>query len=552
MCTGLRSPCFGKCDSKPSSISDCLLSESVPSDLSLNISQSHGQGELEVPAKGTSESVLHTCGYDCDNYSGLGKIHSRYAIMDLLPDNVLLEIFDFWGIIERRVLVWPSTWKWYRFVHVCRRWRRIALASPKRLKIQLYCVSGTPVKTHLSCWRAFPISIDYFSTCHESLSISDECNLLSALEHSDRICDLDLAVSTTQLRKLVKVMQKSSYQALKYLGLVIDGSDVDSESLATLPDGFLNGSVPRLRHLELESISFPALPALLASTSDLVDLHLYEIPKSGYISPEAMAAGLATLPRLEDLFIGFASFDSLPHRISLPLVSRVVLPALTSFEFEGYSDYLEDLVAQIDCPKLKKIKIWYFYQYAGFQAAQLFEFINSSEGPWLRQFRRLDIRLVYDICLHLSHTIDIILRGAEWGLSHIIQLFDQFSTKLCDVRHLSIGYYRRSPEIDRSEWVRLLHPFTAAQTLYVCRLWVEKYDHPRRAITGDMGIEEDVLPALGLLCIDCPQSDFLTFFENFVTSRQQSGRPVTTVRFNWEFQDKLRRYLSEEDKKPFR
>ena len=68
VCTGLRSPCFGKCDPKSSLISDCLLSESVPSNLSLNMSQSHGKIQGEVPAKGTSESVLHTCGYDRDNY----------------------------------------------------------------------------------------------------------------------------------------------------------------------------------------------------------------------------------------------------------------------------------------------------------------------------------------------------------------------------------------------------------------------------------------------------------------------------------------------------
>jgi hypothetical protein len=467
--------------------------------------------------------------------------------MDALPENILLDIFDFCGINARPE---RSIWKWDRLVHVCRRWRRIVFASPKRLDIRLFCAPGTPVITHLTCWPAFPIIIDYCPVRRKSLSPSDEYNVLSALEHSNRVCTLDLTVTTTQLEKLVMIMQKSSYPTLGYLGLVIDDDD---ETPAILPCGFLNGSVSCLKQLELDTVSFPALPTLLASASNLVKLHLYRVHESGYISPEAMAAGLAASPHLLDLFMGFNSFESLPNRTSHPLVTRVVVPALTSFEFEGASDYLEDLVARIDCPKLKGVKIWYFHRHASFRTAQLFEFINRSEEPLLRQFRRLDVRFVFDICLQVSHTIDITLRGTQWGLSHIVQLFDQFSTKLCDVQHLSIGNYRRGPEIGGNEWLQLLHPFTTVRTLYVSRLWVEQYHRPsREEITGKMGTEEDVLPALGLLCIDCPQAEFLTFFENFVAYRRHSGRPLTTVRCDWEFQENLRSYLSEEDEEPFK
>ena len=199
--------------------------------------------------------------------------------------------------------------------------------------------------------------------------------------------------------------------------------------------------------------------------------------------------------------MGFALFESLPHRISLPLVTRVILPALISFEFEGYSDYLEDLAAQIDCPKLKTIKIWYFHQFTtDFQAAHFSSLSIArktpgyvSSGAWMFAF-------VYDICLQVFHMIDIILCGAEWGLSHVIRLFGQFFTKLCDVRHLSIGYYRQGPEISNNDWVRLLHPFTAAQTLYVCRLWIDECHRPD--CEDISATEENILP---VLCIDCPQ-----------------------------------------------
>ena len=160
--------------------------------------------------------------------------------MDFLPDIILLNIFDFWRIIDYPVRLWKSTWKWDRLVHVCQRWRQIVFASPNRLQIQLLCASGTPIKTHLSCWPAFPIILSY--SVGEGLSISDEYNVLSALEHSNRIGTLDLTVTTTQLDKLVKVMQKSSYPALGCLVFAVN--DSDDELPAVFPGAFLNGSVP--------------------------------------------------------------------------------------------------------------------------------------------------------------------------------------------------------------------------------------------------------------------------------------------------------------------
>ena len=65
-----------------------------------------------------------------------------------------------------------------------------------------------------------------------------------------------------------------------------------------LPVEFLGGSAPGLQSIHLYALPFPALPTLLLSTSDLVYLHLRNIPQKGYISPEAMVVGLAALPNL--------------------------------------------------------------------------------------------------------------------------------------------------------------------------------------------------------------------------------------------------------------
>src|SRR6266852_2574427 len=72
-----------------------------------------------------------------------------------------------------------------------------------------------------------------------------------------------------------------------------------------LPDSFLGGTAPRLRSLTLIGVSFPALPKLLLSATHLVYLHLFYIPQSGYIPPNAMAISLSALTSLESLCLMF-------------------------------------------------------------------------------------------------------------------------------------------------------------------------------------------------------------------------------------------------------
>ncbi|KAN0134719.1 hypothetical protein V8E53_007504 [Lactarius tabidus] len=466
--------------------------------------------------------------------------HGYETIIDILSDDVLLDIFDI------------CAEEWDMLVHVCRRWRQLVFASPRRLQIQLHCKPGTPVRTHLSYWPAFPVIVQY---SFNSLAPSDVDNVIAALQHSNRVCELDLTVKNPQLAKLVTVMQQS-YPALEYLALSF-GRDAP-----VLPDGFLGGSVPCLRVLDFEAVPFPALPALISSASDLGELRLYDIPKSGYISPEAMVAGLASLTSLWFLRIAFKSKNSCPDQNSVPPVTRVVLPALSSFEFQGASDYLEDLVTRIDCPKLRWIKIWYLCRRTSFRAAHLLQLIDRSENHWVRQCRWFDVHFFPegDICLDFAYLRDLVptcitFQGSNWGDSHLVQMFRQFSPKLSTVRHLSIAYGRLSAGMGQIEWGQLLHLFTAAQTLHVCRDGV-CHDPPTvEGVTTDMviGADPEILPALGLLFLEHQrQVPCLAFFENLVAARQLSSCPVTAVVCKSEFEKRFKSYLSEEDKDIFR
>lgn len=136
------------------------------------------------------------------------------------------------------------------------------------------------------------------------------------------------------------------------------------------------------------------------------------------------------------------------------------------------------------------------------------EFINRLDDLRLRQFRKLHLRLDFmeDIRLEVFHsrhiTTSITLQGTYRGASFLAQLFGQFSTKLSEVRHLSIACGRPSSEIGQNEWMQLFNPFTAVQTLHIDR----GRDHlPIENVTRERTTEADseMLPALDLLYLDC-------------------------------------------------
>ncbi|KAH9163255.1 hypothetical protein EDB89DRAFT_575917 [Lactarius sanguifluus] len=306
--------------------------------------------------------------------------YSSATTIGMLPDNVLLEIFDSYRTQSHTYqedlphsVVLKSPWKWHLLAHVCRKWRQIILESPLRLNLQILCTHKTPVRKNLGIWPAFPIAISYYPPGTSKRPLG-QANVINAFKHLDRVCYVSLNLTVPQLGKMVTVMQEP-FPVLTYLDVSLGGG-----SAPVLPANFLGGSAPCLRTIHLRDIPFPALPSLLLSASDLVKLELRNIPPTGYISPEAMVASLAALPRLEIFVIEFRSATSRPDQILPPPVIRTVLPSLTYFEFQGASEYLEDLVARIDGPQLDHIFTIYL-KFVDIQVAQLSRFINRSVGP---------------------------------------------------------------------------------------------------------------------------------------------------------------------------
>ena len=298
----------------------------------------------------------------------------------MLPESVLLDIFRFYK--EDLDRPYP-VWKWHLLVHICQRWRQLVFASPLRLDLRIFCSSRNFVGKDLGIWPAFPICVDF--DCHsdrrDGNNAPSEDNIVTVLGHVDRVCYVRLGVTRSDLGKISGAMQKP-FLVLATLRIMSKDGDAP-----VLPAEFLGGSAPRLQNILLDGVSFPALvPSLLLSTSDLVDLKLLNIPPSGYISPEAMAVGLAALPRLSRFAIVFQSPSHRPDHVHPPPVTRTVLPSIIHLYFVCSNEYLDDLVARIGAPQLNQISIRHSNLLVDFRVAQLPTFMARSVGLKLTQF----------------------------------------------------------------------------------------------------------------------------------------------------------------------
>ncbi|KAH9981606.1 hypothetical protein BJV74DRAFT_854510 [Russula compacta] len=460
--------------------------------------------------------------------------------INMLPDDVLLEIFDF-AIEDISYIVWT----WAKLAHVCRRWRHIIFTSPQRLHLRIVCSSRTPTRTSLDIWPPpFPIAI----CCHSGL-ISGEMgvdNIIAALEQRDRISEIGFHVPSFVFARFAAVMQEP-LPALTNLELVSN-----ARSAPALPETFLGGSVPRLRSLYLDGIPFPALPRLLLSARDLVNLRLLTVPHSGYVSPEAMATCLATLTRLESFELVFHTARARPGQSSRrpPPPTRAVLPALTHFRYQGVSEYLEDLVARINAPQIDNLWIKFSYQPV-FELSQLPRFIARTEK--LKTFSQANV-------LFQDHSVDIIFppktRKAEddWfhlmisckepdrQLSSMAQVCNSSLPPLPALEYLYIrkqGFppprWQSTDNMENTQWLELLRPFAGVRNLYLGEDLGLRVAHALQELTGESVAQ--VLPALQSLFFEGLQSPQRAqrVIGRFVAARKLSGHPVAV--HPWERKD---------------
>ena len=462
---------------------------------------------------------------------------ARTTTIDILPDDVLLQIFDFCGVVDHS-LEFPChpVPEWHSLVHVCRRWRQVIFASPHRLDLYLLCEQGTPVRKNLGIWPAFPIIIhyDYYSHRTPKLSSYDEDNIIAALEHPDRVRCLKLPVTSSVMEK-VAALAPESFPMLTQLWLT-----AEYESISIFSSAFPAGSAPRLREIHLDGVFFPTLPTFLSSASDLVVLYLHRIPNTSYTSAEVIGASLAALPKLHDLSIEFR-LPSSPHqsgssRTCAAPPTQVVLPALTFFGFQGTSVYLEDLVSQFGAPRLASIRI---QCQPIFQVPQLFRLISqtqiieqahvmNAEVHFYHPY--VQIRLFSEEVLNRQDFLDleIISQGLDSQVSHLSEALSKSSMVLSNVHYLYIlmdGTQPGRDNVGHSEWLALLRRFTAVQKLLVSYGIARPIADALNDVTAAMAPE--ILPALRSLQLIGERAGRV---KEFITARQLSGLPPVIIR----------------------
>ena len=474
-----------------------------------------------------------------------GDSYRQATTISALPDNVLLEIFCFYkekAENRRNYFGYRPEWKWHLLVHVCRGWRQVVFGSPLRLKLRILCTPRTPAGKALGIWPALPIVIDIRRNggpYYDNLPSSSEDNIVAALEHSDRVCEIWIRTLGSNLEKIVTTMQ-GTFPLLTVLHILsVSGNG------PVLPAEFL---APRLQMITLHRIPFPALPTLLLSTGDLVTLHLDDIPPSGYISPEAIVAGLAALSRLKDFTITFECTTPRPDQTTPPPATRTVLPALTRFEFQGASEYLEDLVSRIDAPQLSKISTYYFNQLADIPVTQLRMFVDRSVGPRSTQLRNAALTFYGNLVDFQTYGhadsqpgslvdtgIAILCQGFDWQVAHIAQVLSHFSASLSNAVHLELDDYLNisDPNLEGTDnhgCLDIFHQFSTVQTLHVSQVLAGHVALALEDITSE-AIPE-MLPSLDLVYLEGQPASSI---EKFIAARQRSGRPVTVVDTRKEF-----------------
>ncbi|KAF8489251.1 hypothetical protein F5888DRAFT_1808905 [Russula emetica] len=355
-------------------------------------------------------------------------------------------------------------------------------------------------------------------------------NVTAALRHPDRIWQVELYVTSSMTRSVAEMIQKPC-QVLESISITVEDG---TETSIPVCNAFLGGSAPHLKEIKLDGIfyPFPELRQVLSSTNNLVELRLSKIPNAVYFSPDDLVTGLSTLVRLKSLSVGFyfTAFHP-PPNVTHPPPQRTTLPSLTSLDFHGASEYLEEFIARINSPALCKITIRLFNDIF-FEIPQFYQFIlrpNALGSPtWV-------------IVTHSAESVSVVLilngehcvlgtscRRLDWQLSFVTEILTQLSPLLISVRSLTIQKGDELPsmeDMDSTQWLELFRPFTHVTLVRVS----EEQLVPsivQALVTEDMATA--VLPELFSLHLEKHSGtpSVVEAAEQFVATRRLSGHTV--------------------------
>jgi hypothetical protein len=366
-------------------------------------------------------------------------------------------------------------------------------------------------------------------------------NVLAVLERRDRVHRIELYHTDDLPWENFLAAMQEPFPELTYLLLYsFDGT------VPVFPDSLLGGSAPRLVHLVLHGIPFSGLPKLLLSATHLVYLHLSNIPHSGYISSEAIVTVLSTLTSLDEFSLEFKSPRSHPNWASRrpPPQTRTILSVLTRFLYKGVYEYLDDLVARIDAPRLNDLSLNFFNDIV-FDTPQFNQFINRTLTLEALENAHVIFRDYAASVNFSSQTsekrtlkVGISCRALDWQVLSLEQVCTSCLPPLSSTEDLYIYEHPDSERdwqdnIESTQWLELLRPFATVRNLYLSKKFMPRITPALHELIGSSGMTE-VLPNLRSIFLEelHPSGPVQEGIEKFVAARHLFGHTITVS--HWE------------------
>jgi hypothetical protein len=426
---------------------------------------------------------------------------------------------------------WVDERWWYKFVHVCQRWRYLILGSASHLDLSLLCTQGTPVANMLAHSPPLPLII-YHDRPNHDVTTEDEEGIIHALQYRDRVRRIYLHLPVLSLQKLITAMD-NDFPILDYM-LMAPPAKHDTQ--LTISSTF---EAPQLRHLILNHFTSSIGCPLLTSATGLVTLAVGWIQPSTYLHPDHLLQSLSLLPQLERLDIHYLS--PVPSReierqlLHTPITTHITLYNLRWFDFRGISAYLESLLPQIVTPRLEELDVQFFNQ-PRFSIPHLLQFMRTSENLKFHQvqflfYHEAVVVLVYPPVGNALNNfgVSIACGRLDWQISSVAQIFHFLRPLFSDVIDLILDYreHKSSSEwhnqADRTLWRQLLGSFRGVKTLRIHKGLVAELSHSLR-LDGESPLE--ILPELEELVCPVGTVDDNTFAA-FTHDREVAGRPVS-------------------------
>jgi hypothetical protein len=272
--------------------------------------------------------------------------------IDKLPGEVLLEIFDHYrqSFDHQNLRVWNNKKGWFKLAHVCHKWRCIVLASPRRLRLQLFFAESTPTRAaalESQSLSHLPIHVDYSKIVWNA---SAQTRLISALRYHNRVVRIAINGSRKDFDKICKALDLPFPALLSFELHNMQGN----EGHILLASSFMT-SVKSLRHLRLANVRFLRLLPLLSATRALVYLNLTVDTLLWQTGGASLLTHLQCIPHLREIQVSTQSRIS--NHMRKPPITTVSLAELSYFQFSGQCTEIEWFVAGLITPPLRVLRI---------------------------------------------------------------------------------------------------------------------------------------------------------------------------------------------------